>query len=76
MPEQKNPATGGRYVIAKPGAEPKRVEGTQIAADGARARDADGARLNRVAVPAMPAAPVPTAPAPAPTAPAGNPAKT
>lgn len=69
MSEQKNPAAGGRYVVEKPGAAPQRIEAPKQHEDGARARDADGARLNRPAV--APAAP--TAPA-APAAPA-RPAK-
>lgn len=67
MSEQKNPAAGGRYVVAKPGAEPKRTEAPGYHAEGARARDAGGARLNRqaeeAAAHAKPAAPAPTIPA-------------
>ncbi|MEQ8396422.1 hypothetical protein [Thalassobaculum sp.] len=48
-PTASNPSTGGRYVVAKDGKPPKREAGTEQHPDGARARGADGVRLNRPA---------------------------
>jgi hypothetical protein len=43
----RNPESGGRYVVDKPGREAKRQGGTASHREGDRARDARGNRLNR-----------------------------